>query len=92
MRDHKQHQVRSDGSWLRRHAIAEDMGRALRTKRGDSSPMSFAPRAFTTSTLEREVDEMTGMVTVRVFSMCVSEGSFWPCSAAGVSNGRGAPV
>ena len=36
------------GAWLRRHAIAEDMGRTLRVKRGDSSPMSFAPKTFTT--------------------------------------------
>ena len=39
------------GAWLRRHAIAEDMGRTLRVKRGDSSPMSFAPRTFTTGML-----------------------------------------
>ena len=47
MRHHEQHRVRSDGAWLRRHAIAEDMGRPAR-KREDSSPMSFAPRTFTT--------------------------------------------
>src|SRR3954471_3757424 len=59
MRDHTQHWVRSDGSWLRRHAIAEDMGRALRAVRGDSSPMSFAPRTSTTSTLKRAAKDKT---------------------------------
>ena len=34
MRNHEQHRVRSDGAWLRRHAIAEDMGRTLRFARG----------------------------------------------------------
>ena len=45
------------GAWLRRHAIAEDMGRTLRVKRGDSSPMSFAPRTFTTGMLRVLQDE-----------------------------------
>jgi hypothetical protein len=39
------------GAWLRRHAIAEDMGRTSRALRGDSSPMSFAPKTFTTGML-----------------------------------------
>ena len=36
------------GAWLRRHAIAEDMGRTSHILGGDSSPVSFAPRTFTT--------------------------------------------
>lgn len=52
------------GAWLRRHAIAEDMGRTHARKRGDSSPMSFAPRTFTTGTLEVPRDEEEMMCAI----------------------------
>lgn len=83
------------GAWLRRHAIAEDMGRTSRS-RGDSSPMSFAPRTFTTGMLSvpheenqmraRDHDEGPSAGSARL------DGFFHGSPAARASRRGGSPV